>query len=170
MWVVIKAAVWVVLVPGLLVGYFPYYFATKLWVWHIDFGTFRYAAWPFWAVGASILGICGWYFARDASASPAHFENPRHLIIRGPYWYVRNPMYLAQLVILFGNFLWFGSPLLLLYLTNYTLAVCLLVILYEEPLLNRLFGEEYELYRRHVPRWIPRLKWYAGQRGSHRMH
>jgi protein-S-isoprenylcysteine O-methyltransferase Ste14 len=42
-------------------------------------------------------------------------------------------------------------------------AVALIVnVLYiplsEEPGLAKRFGEEYEVYRRNVPRWIPRLR------------
>jgi protein-S-isoprenylcysteine O-methyltransferase Ste14 len=28
----------------------------------------------------------------------------------------------------------------------------------EEPHLRRRFGADYDEYRRHVPRWIPRIK------------
>jgi len=31
------------------------------------------------------------------------------------------------------------------------------VVLYEEPTLQRQFGESYEAYKRTVPRWLPRL-------------
>jgi protein-S-isoprenylcysteine O-methyltransferase Ste14 len=30
------------------------------------------------------------------------------------------------------------------------------VVLYEEPTLHRMFGEEYDDYRRSVNRWMPR--------------
>ena len=38
------------------------------------------------------------------------------------------------------------------------LGVALFVLLYEEPTLRKMFGAEYEEYRRNVPRWIPRLR------------
>jgi protein-S-isoprenylcysteine O-methyltransferase Ste14 len=31
------------------------------------------------------------------------------------------------------------------------------VRLYEEPALARKFGAEYQAYREHVPRWLPRI-------------
>ena len=37
------------------------------------------------------------------------------------------------------------------------LGVHVFVIGYEEPTLRRTFGTEYEVFRRNVPRWIPRL-------------
>jgi len=33
---------------------------------------------------------------------------------------------------------------------------CVYFLLYEEPGLERRFGEEYLSYKRNVPRWIPR--------------
>jgi protein-S-isoprenylcysteine O-methyltransferase Ste14 len=34
-------------------------------------------------------------------------------------------------------------------------------IIYEEPNLEKKFGDEYREYKRNVPRWIPRLKPYT---------
>jgi protein-S-isoprenylcysteine O-methyltransferase Ste14 len=34
----------------------------------------------------------------------------------------------------------------------------LFVVLYEEPHLRKLFGADYDAYRRAVPRWIPLLR------------
>lgn len=38
-----------------------------------------------------------------------------------------------------------------------TVAGLAFVRLYEEPVLTRKFGAEYDEYRRNVPRWLPRL-------------
>jgi protein-S-isoprenylcysteine O-methyltransferase Ste14 len=35
-------------------------------------------------------------------------------------------------------------------------AFHLFVVIYEEPTLKRIFGEDYEDYRRDVGRWVPR--------------
>jgi protein-S-isoprenylcysteine O-methyltransferase Ste14 len=41
--------------------------------------------------------------------------------------------------------------------------------LIEEPGLDQRFGEDYHLYKRHVPRWIPRVTpWRSGQEQSRR--
>jgi protein-S-isoprenylcysteine O-methyltransferase Ste14 len=37
-------------------------------------------------------------------------------------------------------------------------ATNVFVLFYEEPVLRRKFGAEYEDYCRRVPRWLPRLK------------
>ena len=38
----------------------------------------------------------------------------------------------------------------------------LFVCLYEEPTLTRRYGEEYLRFKRHVPRWLPRLRPWQG--------
>lgn len=50
----------------------------------------------------------------------------------------------------------FLSLPLLLYAIALALGFHLLVVAYEEPTLRGRFGEEYESYRRSVPRWILR--------------
>ena len=41
-------------------------------------------------------------------------------------------------------------------------GIDLFVRFYEEPTLRKMFGADYEEYRRHVRRWLPRL--HAWQR------
>jgi protein-S-isoprenylcysteine O-methyltransferase Ste14 len=36
--------------------------------------------------------------------------------------------------------------------------VHLFVVFYEEPALERQFGDAYERYRARVPRWVPKLR------------
>ena len=54
------------------------------------------------------------------------------------------------------------SASVLLYAGGLAAAFHLLVIGYEEPRLRARFGEQYEAYRRAVPRWIP----HPAARGS----
>jgi protein-S-isoprenylcysteine O-methyltransferase Ste14 len=44
------------------------------------------------------------------------------------------------------------------------LGVFAAVLVYEEPTLRELFGEEYRTYCENVPRWIPRLTAYTQHR------
>ena len=79
-------------------------------------------------------------------------------MVTGANRYVRNPMYVALMVILLGQTLLFGQPRLLLYTLAIWAAPAAFVRWYEEPTLLRQFGSEYEAYRRAVPAWIPRLR------------
>ena len=100
-------------------------------------------------------------FAR-ADGTPAPPMPTGHLVVVGAYRYVRNPMYLAVLTIILGQALLFRSAAVLVYAGVVLLAVVLFVRGYEEPTLEREYGDEYREYRRNVRGWIPRLRpWQA---------
>ena len=109
-----------------------------------------------------VLGVCvmvwTWgAFGVHGRGTPAPFDPPRRLVARGPYRYVRNPMYLAGVLVLLGEAVLFASPVLLGYTVVYWLATHLLVVGYEERTLARSFGTSYAEYRAAVHRWLPRL-------------
>ncbi len=78
-----------------------------------------------------------------------------YLVSTGPFAIIRNPLYMANMVITFGvifyaGIIWLGLPLLLLFLFQYH---C--ITKYEENSLLAKFGEEYQRYMDRVPAWIP---------------
>jgi len=77
----------------------------------------------------------------------------------GFYRYVRNPMYLGFFVGWAGLWVIFGhaNRTALSVAGVAVLAVVLFVLLYEEPHLRTIFGEQYEEYCRNVRRWAPRV-------------
>lgn len=101
-------------------------------------------------------------FAR-ADGTPAPPAPTAHLVVVGPYRYVRNPMYLAVLAIIAGQALLFGSWGALVYGGIVLLAVVLFVLGYEQPTLELEYGDEYREYRRHVRGWVPRLRPWRGE-------
>jgi protein-S-isoprenylcysteine O-methyltransferase Ste14 len=100
-------------------------------------------------------------FAR-ADGTPAPPMPTGHLVVVGPYRYVRNPMYLAVLAIILGQALLFGSRGALVYAGVVLLAVVLFVLGYEQPTLENEYGDEYREYRRNVRGWIPRVRPWHG--------
>lgn len=94
-------------------------------------------------------------FAFIGKGTPAPFDPPRRLVVRGPYRYVRNPMLIGAGLALTGAALFYLSLPVLGYTLVFFLAIYLFVLLYEEPTLKRTFGEEYEDYCRRVRRWWP---------------
>ena len=76
--------------------------------------------------------------------------------MRGPYRFVRNPMYLGATLALVGVALFYRSVALLAYAGVFLLLMHAFAVGYEEPTLRRTFGSEYEAYRATVPRWVPR--------------
>lgn len=82
---------------------------------------------------------------------------PIHLVVRGPYRRVRNPMMTAVFSIQLGTAAIAASPWLLAWFALFCTLVVIAVPVFEEPHLARRFGADYDAYRRHVPRWIPRV-------------
>jgi protein-S-isoprenylcysteine O-methyltransferase Ste14 len=69
---------------------------------------------------------------------------------------VRNPIYIAALLVVLGQ-AWLLRSLPVLAYAGAMAAFChLFVTGYEERRLGRRFGRAYREYRRTVPRWIPR--------------
>jgi protein-S-isoprenylcysteine O-methyltransferase Ste14 len=83
--------------------------------------------------------------------------SPVHLVVTGPYRHVRNPMMTAVFCIQLGTAVAWASPWLLGWFMFFFTAVLIAIRTVEEPHLRRRFGQDYDDYRRHVPRWIPRL-------------
>jgi len=80
----------------------------------------------------------------------------KSLTITGPYSFVRNPMYVGNILICLGatitsELLWF-VPITLFY----CLGIYSLVVRYEESHLLDKYGESYRRYKVEVPRWFPR--------------
>jgi len=106
-------------------------------------------------VGALIAVWCILSFAVIGRGTPAPFDPPRRLVVRGPYRYVRNPMYLGASLALAGAALFYLSGALLAYTVGFFLLMYAFVVWYEEPTLRQTFGEDYEAYCRQVHRWLP---------------
>lgn len=107
------------------------------------------------ASGAALVVWCLVTFAFMGKGTAAPFDPPRQLVVAGPYRWVRNPIYIGAAVTMLGAALFFGSAALVLYAAVVLVVTHLLVILYEEPHLRRVFGQPYEDYLRNVHRWIP---------------
>ena len=84
------------------------------------------------------------------------------LVISGPFAYVRNPLYLGNILIYTG--LGIMSFALFPYLQILGLFFFYfqykLIVKEEEQYLEKTYGGDYENYRRNVPRFFPKLKAY----------
>jgi protein-S-isoprenylcysteine O-methyltransferase Ste14 len=93
----------------------------------------------------------------------APWEPPQRLVVRGVYRHVRNPMISGVFLVLLGEAVAAASLPLLGWFALFGAVNLLYIPLAEEPGLSRRFGGEYAAYRRHVPRWVPRLKGWDGR-------
>ena len=110
------------------------------------------------AIGAAGLLWCIWEFFSEGRGTLAPVDPPRHLVVRGLYRYVRNPMYVAVVMILIGESIFFMSTRVLVEAVVFFISAYLFVVFYEEPILRMQFGESYETYLHQVGRWIPRTR------------
>ncbi len=108
-------------------------------------------------VGGLLAAACIGGFVIWGHGTPAPFDAPRRFVARGPYRFVRNPMYIGGWAVLAGYGLMQRSPAILWLSLVMIGCAHLFVVLYEEPNLERRFGEEYRGYKRTVHRWLPRL-------------
>ena len=109
------------------------------------------------AAGLAVLIHAFVRFAVEGLGTPAPVAPTARLVVGGVYRHVRNPMYLAVLSIILGQALLFSAILVAVYALAVAAAVVSFVHFYEEPVLARRHGAEYEAYRRAVPGWLPRL-------------
>jgi protein-S-isoprenylcysteine O-methyltransferase Ste14 len=105
--------------------------------------------------GAGVALWCVLIFAVVGKGTPAPFDPPRKLVVKGPYRFVRNPMYIGAILVLAGAAVFYRSPTLLGYTLLFGAVTHIFVVLYEEPTLHRLFGSDYAAYRSRVRRWLP---------------
>jgi protein-S-isoprenylcysteine O-methyltransferase Ste14 len=87
----------------------------------------------------------------------APWDPPQHLVVRGVYRHVRNPMISGVLFVLLGESLLTASGPLFGWFLIFALINAIYIPLVEEPGLVQRFGDEYRTYKRNVPRWIPRM-------------
>jgi protein-S-isoprenylcysteine O-methyltransferase Ste14 len=107
--------------------------------------------------GAALALATVIFFIVEGGGTPAPFDPPKKFVPRGPYRWVRNPMYVGGVAMLLGLGLRLASVAMVLFALVALLLIHAFVVGVEEPGLRRRFGKEYEDYCRAVPRWLPRL-------------
>jgi protein-S-isoprenylcysteine O-methyltransferase Ste14 len=108
--------------------------------------------------GATLGLVCIGTFVIRGHGTPALFDPPSDFVAAGPYRWMRNPMYIGGLTLLFGFGLANRSPGMIALTAALSLFMHAFVILYEEPGLKRRFGSSYKQYFDSTPRWIPRFR------------
>lgn len=114
------------------------------------------------AIGLGVLLHAFAHFALEGMGTPAPIAPTDRLVIGGVYRHVRNPMYVAVVSIILGQALIFAHWPLAAYAMVMGATMATFVRIYEEPVLARRYGTQYETYRANVPGWLPRLTPWRG--------
>lgn len=122
-----------------------------------DIGPFRWLGFLLILPAAVLFFSTMFSLAHFGQGTPAPFDPPKELVVRGPYRYTRNPGYLGAVTIVAGESVVLQSYAVLIYAGAIWAMFHLFVSLYEEPGLRVRFGKAYLDYCQEVPRWIPRL-------------
>jgi len=109
-------------------------------------------------MGLYIMTMTISLFIRIGKGTLAPWSPTRKLVIHGLYRHVRNPMIMGVLIVLIGESIAILSMNILIWAVIFFIINNLYFVIYEEPNLEKRFGDEYQDYKKNVPRWIPRLK------------
>lgn len=160
---VLGSLLFFILAPGTVAGWLPYVISG----WRVEAPFFgivagRIAGGVLVIMGVLSLAHCFARFALDGLGTPAPIAPTESLVVSGLYRYVRNPMYLAVACIIVGQGVLLGSAALVGYAGAVWFSFHVFVLAYEEPTLQRRYGDSYEVFRTHVNRWLPRMTPWPG--------
>ena len=128
-------------------------------IYRFDIGIYRHLGLAPIVLGVIIYLICSGSFVFVGKGTPIPFTPTKELIVTGIYRFVRNPLYIAGVLVLAGEAILFQSLGIFIYCLI-TCGIINVVVRIEETRLAEQFGAKYEEYRKSVPRWIPRFKPY----------
>jgi hypothetical protein len=96
--------------------------------------------------------------------SAGHIRKNTALATSGPYAHTRNPLYLGSFLLGVGFTIASGQPLLAIPFAALFLGIYYPVMRVEAADLAKLFGEDYQIYSRSVPLFLPRLLPYRDEK------
>jgi protein-S-isoprenylcysteine O-methyltransferase Ste14 len=128
---------------------------------HYGWAEGRPSLWNLLGLIPTLIGTTGliWGIALHADESAEGIEwelDKSYLLRRGPYAVSRNPMYLAELVLMLGWIIFYGSVALAIALMAWGLFFMFYQVPLEERILEAHFGNAYLEYKKRVPRWFGR--------------
>ena len=155
----IGSLIFLALAPGVVAGLIPWLITEWRPLPPSDgIGALRWAGLVLIAAGLAVVLDAFARFALEGLGTPAPVAPTRTLVVSGFYRFVRNPMYVAVLALIFGQAILLASGVVALYGVVIAVAFDTFVRLYEEPTLRQTHGEAYAAYCAATPRWIPRFR------------
>ena len=163
MWLWVKGILFTILVPGTVAVYIPWLFMRNR-LPDINTGLFHWAGLLIMIAGIFIYLLTTFSFLLKGKGTPAIWftkaisfiigEEPVKMVSSGLYKYSRNPMYIGVMTIVTGQGLYFQYSVVLWYALSLFIIFNFVVIVIEDPHLEKKFGDEYRNYKRRTRRWI----------------
>jgi protein-S-isoprenylcysteine O-methyltransferase Ste14 len=161
----VRHAIAVLMLPGVVVVLVPALIVRRTGSSSVGRGLPVALALPAFVLGGALVAVGAvlvvWtiaLFVRAGRGTLAPWDPTSRLVVRGPYAHVRNPMISGVLFLLLGEAVLLGSVPLVAWLALVAALNAIYIPLAEESGLVRRYGQEYERYRAHVPRWLPRAR------------
>src|SRR5437660_10646391 len=125
---IIRTLIFTILVPGFVAVFVPHWLAGS--ALKPTLGTIELVGIVLIGLGAAIYFRCAWEFAYHGLGTPAPIDPPTILVSRGPHRFVRNPMYVGVLSVVFAVLSPFRSVRIPMYLRCLWLPLLFFVVLY----------------------------------------
>jgi len=114
-----------------------------------------------WTVALAVFGVVLaeslriWAVGHAGSATRTRGDTVPELVHAGPYRYVRNPLYIANIVLytmvgVIGGFYYLSLAIFIVSVLEY-----IFIVQFEEHVLKQTFGPNYREFLARVPRWLP---------------
>src|SRR5215831_10491058 len=103
----LRSVFFTILQPGTVTILIPYWLVSSSGF--TSHRPIRYLGLPVIVIGAATLLWCIWDFFSSGRGTISPIDPPKHLVVRGLYRYVRNPMYVAVVTVLTGEAMAFLS-------------------------------------------------------------
>ena len=138
-----------------LVGALMWWLASVAGVLHVQFQAQGIVALLVGMGGMLLMIVAIIEFVRHkTTVNPMKPESASDLLTSGAFGWSRNPIYLADAMMLAGWMIWLGNPVNILLLAFFVFYITRFQILPEERAMDRLFGKKYQGYCRSVRRWL----------------
>lgn len=112
-------------------------------------------------MGLVVLIITIWTMIRNGDGTLAPWIPTNKLVITGIYGYLRNPMIISVLIILIGESISIISLNIIIWAFIFFIINNIFFFFYEEPNLEKKFGNDYRIYKKNVSRWMPRFNLFS---------
>ena len=114
-WLALRSLLWTILLPGVFAGYVPWrFFGLGRTQFDLTSPT-QLLGFVCIGLGVALLAACIFEFTRSGRGTLSPVDPPRHLVVRGLYRYLRNPMYVSVTMIILGEALVAHSVALAIY-------------------------------------------------------